>query len=218
MEPDFWHRRWYKNEIAFHQERINLHLQSVWPALASTPPATVFVPLCGKSKDMLWLAEQGFDVIGIELSAIAVEDFFKENHLAPTVTTESTFKRYQSGRLTLLQGDFFELLTADLGGKVTVYDRASLIAFPPEMRPRYSKHLCALLTTGTQMLLISMEYPEHEIKGPPFSVPESEVRRLFEDEMHIEKLREMDVLAENPRFIQRGLTSLQEKVFKLVKR
>lgn len=68
------------------------------------------------------------------------------------------------------------------------------------------------------MLLISMEYPEHEIKGPPFSVPESEVRRLFEDEMHIEKLREMDVLAENPRFIQRGLTSLQEKVFKLVKR
>lgn len=218
MEPDFWHRRWQKNEIGFHQDRINLHLQSFWPSLRLAPPAMVFVPLCGKSRDMLWLAEQGHEVLGIELSAVAVEDFFTENHLTPEVTEGSRFKRYRAPGITLLQGDLFELSPDDLAGVAAVYDRASLIAFPPEMRPRYARHLCSLLRAQTVMLLISLEYPEQEMKGPPFSVHEPEVRQLFEDEMHIEKVLELEVLKENPRFIQRGLTALTEKVYRLKRR
>lgn len=218
MEIDFWHRRWQKNEIGFHQERINLHLQSFWPSLDIKPPATVFVPLCGKSKDMVWLAEQGFEVLGIELSTIAIEDFFKENKLTPKIETGPLFKRYRSERITLLEGDFFDLQATDLDQVGAVYDRASLIAFPPDMRPRYTRHLCSLLPAGTLTLLISLEYPEHEMNGPPFSVHEGEVQQLFATEMHIEKLRELDVLQENPRFIQRGLSALREKVYKLTRR
>lgn len=218
MDPEFWHHRWRKNEIGFHQDRINLHLRSFWPSLHLTPPAAVFVPLCGKSTDMLWLAQQGYEVMGIELSAVAIEGFFQENGLAPTVTEDPPFTSYRSGRITLLLGDFFELQAPDLAGIGAVYDRASLIALPPEMRTRYAQHLCLLLPAATRMLLISLEYPEHEMQGPPFAVHEDEVRRLFETRMSLEKVLEKDVLAENPRFIQRGLTTLSEKVFRLKKR
>lgn len=218
MKEDFWHRRWAKNEIGFHQQQINLHLRELWPSFGIDEGVPVFVPLCGKSRDMLWLAEQGHPVLGIELSEIAVQDFFSEAGLSPSIDALQTFKRYQHERLQILLGDFFALTPEQLEGIPAVYDRASLIAFPPEMRQRYVRHLDTLLAPGTQILLITLEYIQDEMKGPPFNVAESEVLELYSDTMHIEKLRSLDVLAENPRFIQRGLSTLTEKVFKLVKR
>lgn len=218
MKPDFWHRRWQNNEIGFHQEQINLHLQSYWPSLNIAPPTRVFVPLCGKSKDMVWLADQGYEVVGVELSTVAVEDFFKENRIEAQIDNTGNFTRYRSEHFTLLAGDFFDLQNTDLDSFAAVYDRASLIAFPPDMRQRYAEHLCSLLPPATRMLLISLTYPEDAMQGPPFSVRESEVRRLFEDAMHVEKVRELDVLHENPRFRKRGLSTLQETVFRLIKK
>ncbi len=218
MEPDFWHRRWHNNEIGFHQEQINLHLQSFWSSLQLQPPTTVFVPLCGKSKDMVWLADQGYEVVGVELSAVAVENFFRENRIATQIDRHRNFTRYRSEHITLLVGDFFDLQDADLGPITAVYDRASLIAFPPDMRTRYASHLCSLLPPAARMLLISLTYPEDAMKGPPFSVQEYEVRQLFEEEMQVEKVQELDVLHENPRFLQRGISALQETVFRLIKK
>jgi len=218
MEHDFWHRRWNKNEIGFHQQQINLHLQELWHSFEIEPGTPVFVPLCGKSQDMLWLAEQGHPVLGIELSELAVESFFSEASLSPTVTESPPFRRYSHGNIEILVGDFFSLEPAHLDTFEVVYDRASLIAFPPEMRPRYSRHLNGLLPSGAKIMLITLEYSQEEMKGPPFCVKESEVNELMGDTMRIEKLRELDVLSENPRFIRRGLTALQEKVFRLRKR
>ncbi|GAB4345995.1 MAG: thiopurine S-methyltransferase [Gammaproteobacteria bacterium] len=218
MEEDFWHRRWAKNEIGFHQQQINLHLKELWPLLEVESESPVFVPLCGKSRDMLWLAGQGHPVLGIEISEIAVRDFFREAALTPVIEESPPFTRYRSGKIELLRGDFFALTAERLESVPAVYDRASLIAFPPDMRQRYVAHLKEVLAPATRTLLVTLEYDQAQMTGPPFSVTESEVLALYADFMQIERLRSLDVLEENPRFIQRGLTALTEKVFKLVRK
>lgn len=216
MNPDFWQERWHRGEIGWHQDAINLHLAEHWPRLQIAPEAQVFVPLCGKSLDMLWLAARGHRVLGVELSPLAVGSFFNENGLDPRVTDEPPFRRFAVDEIEILCGDFFALTPAQLTGVTAVFDRASLIALPPQMRPRYVAHLRGLLDAGTRVLLITLDYDQQEMKGPPFSVPEAEVRALFGGAFAVRRLAEADVWAENPRFRQRGLSRLSELVFELV--
>ncbi len=215
MEKQFWQERWQLNEIGFHQSEINTHLESCWEKLQIKTGATVFVPLCGKSRDMLWLLRQGYKVIGIEVSQMAVEDFFKGNDLHAKVSDQGKFTCYKAGELTILLGDFFDLATSDLSSITAVYDRASLIALPPEMRQRYTQHLFQILPQKPETLLITMEYPAQEMQGPPFTVTEQEVDDLFGNRYRIERLSNFDVLKENPQFIERGLTSMSEKAYRL---
>jgi thiopurine S-methyltransferase len=215
MEPQHWLERWEKQQIGFHQAHVNMHLETFWPGSGIPPGARVFVPLCGKSLDMLWLRAQGHEVLGIEISPKAVADFFREQGLEPTVHKEARFERWQCDGLTLLVGDFFDLQPADLESVGAVYDRASLIALPPAMRADYARHMTTLKPAGAVTLLISMEYPQQQMQGPPFSVEEAEIRTLYEPHYAVERLLQLDVLGENPRFRQRGLTRLQEKVYRL---
>ncbi|MBI5461075.1 MAG: thiopurine S-methyltransferase [Gammaproteobacteria bacterium] len=225
MDPSFWLARWQAGEIGFHQAEINPHLQLYWPALHAAPGSCVFVPLCGKSRDMLWLAGQGHAVMGVEISPIAVADFFEENALTFTTQADARFVRRRAGEIVLLEGDFFDLSRdlsrdlnrADLDGIAAVYDRASLIALPPSLRGRYAEHMAALLSPGTPVLLITLDYPPQEMDGPPFAVSAAEVETLFASTFHIETLGGQDILAENPRFQARGLTRLQEQVYRLVR-
>lgn len=217
MDPSFWHARWQANEIGFHQQEINPHLQRFWPPLGVTG-GTVFVPLCGKSRDMLWLASQGHRVLGVEISPIAASAFFSENGLDVEPMQEARFVRRQIAELTLLEGDFFDLTPAHLDGVTAVYDRASLIALPPPMRERYAAHMAALLPSGTPLLLVTLDYPQPEMDGPPFAVSAAEVAALFAARFDIDSLGGQDILAENPRFRARGLTRLEERVYRLVRR
>lgn len=215
MNPDFWHQRWQRGETGWHQEEINLHLQEHWPRLGALRGEGVFVPLCGKTRDMLWLAGEGHPVLGVELSPLAVDRFFAENGLEPEITDEAPFRRYRVDELTLLCGDFFDLTPAHLSGVGAVFDRASLIALPPDMRPRYCAHLTGLLPHAVPMLLVTLDYDQAEMPGPPFSVREGEVRRLLEGRYDVRRVAELDVWAENPRFQQRGLSRLLEQVYTL---
>ena len=215
MDPDFWHQRWQRGETGWHQDEINLHLQEHWPRLGVAPNEQVFVPLCGKSLDLLWLAGQGHPVLGVEISPVGVEAFFAENGLEPQVTDASPFRRYRVDELTVLCGDFFALTPDHLQGVTAVFDRASLIALPPELRPRYAEHLQGLLRPETRILLVTLDYDQAEMAGPPFSVSEGEVRRLLGGRFDIRRLAELDVWAENPRFQQRGLSRLLERVYAL---
>lgn len=217
MDPSFWHARWQANEIGFHQQEINPHLQRFWPQLGVTG-GTVFVPLCGKSRDMLWLASQGHRVLGVEISPIAAAAFFGENGLDVEPMQEARFVRRQIAELTLLEGDFFDLALAHLDGVTAVYDRASLIALPPPMRERYAAHMAALLPGGTPVLLVTLDYPQPEMDGPPFAVSAAEVAALFATRFDIDSLGGQDILAENPRFQARGLTRLEERVYRLARR
>ncbi|MEW6647593.1 MAG: thiopurine S-methyltransferase [Pseudomonadota bacterium] len=215
MKAEFWLERWQRNEIGFHQEEINAHLQDYWGSLQLPAGAEVFVPLCGKSRDMLWLRAQGYRVLGVELSPLAVEDFFLENELKPQVRSHGAFDSWSCDGVTLLCGDFFELEPADLKGIAAVYDRASLVALPPEMRTEYARHLHKVLPARVPMLLVTMDYAQAEMDGPPFSVSAAEVQRLYAGHYDIARLYTHDVLSENARFRERGLTRLDEVVFHL---
>ncbi len=214
MDAAFWHQRWQDNRIGFHQTDINLHLQTFWPRLGLQPGDAVFVPLCGKSRDMLWLGAR-HPVLGVELSPIAVEAFFAQAGLVPRHGEEHGFSVCETDRLRLLCGDFFELQPRQLEGVRGVYDRAALIALPERLRGPYVARLNQLLPAATAMLLVTMEYQQAEMSGPPFAVEEAEVRSLFADRWSIERVCEQDVLATEPRFRQRGLSRLSEKIFVL---
>lgn len=215
MQPSFWLERWQQGEIGFHQEEINSHLQQFWSRLGLAPESAVFVPLCGKSHDMLWLRAQGHRVLGVELSPLAVAAFFEENRLVPEVSQQGAFERWEADGLAILCGDFFDLGATDLEAVAGVYDRASLVALPPPLRGRYAEHLHAILPAAVPVLLVTMDYPQAEMDGPPFSVGEQEVGTLYSGAYQIEPLLSLDILAENPRFRERGLSRMEERVYRL---
>ena len=214
MEAGFWHQRWQDNLIGFHQADVNLHLQTFWPRLGLGPDDQIFVPLCGKSRDMLWLRDR-HPVLGVELSPIAVEAFFNEAGLVPEHAQEHGFSVCATQGLRLLCGDFFALQPQQLEAVRAVYDRAALIALPAPLRRRYAARLTALLPAEVTMLLVSLEYPQAQMNGPPFSVEEAEVRALFAEDWSIERVHHQDVLARDARFRERGLSHLNETIFLL---
>ncbi len=215
MDREFWFERWRQNLIGFHQPEINAHLKSFWPRLGVTAGQPVFVPLCGKSLDMLWLRDQGHPVLGVELSPLAVEAFFAENGLEYDQHVKQGFTLYQSGHIQVLCGDFFDLRPEQVRGIGAVYDRASLIALPPEMRARYVEQLNRLLPGPLPMLLVTLEYDQAQMQGPPFSVSEPEVRELLATRGSLQRVFEEDILAGEPRFRERGLSDLREKIYLL---
>jgi thiopurine S-methyltransferase len=214
MDPQFWHERWRQNQIGFHQPAVNDHLQRFYPELELATGAGVFVPLAGKSLDMVWLRSQRHWVVGVELSPIAVQAFFAENGLSVRPGRDGAFEIYEAEGVRLLCGDFFDLTTAQLAGVSAVYDRAALIALPAEMRPRYVAHL-ARVSPAASMLLVTLEYPDGDMQGPPFSVGEAEVRALYAPHFEVRLLAAVDRLAAEPRFLEKGVRRLEEKVYLL---
>jgi thiopurine S-methyltransferase len=215
MDPSFWHDRWENQDIGFHQADIHALLPKYWPRLELGSDAPVFVPLCGKSLDMVWLAQQGHRVIGAELSQRAIDDFFAERRLAPTTRASGSFTIKSAGPYELWCGDFFDLPRAAVAGVAGVYDRAALIALPPSLRERYAGTLTALLPPQARILLITLEYEQTQMSGPPFSVSGDEVRALFAGNYQLDELECRDVLDGHPHFKQRGLTGLGECAYLL---
>ncbi|MFV1973715.1 MAG: thiopurine S-methyltransferase [Thiohalobacterales bacterium] len=213
MEPDFWHDRWESGRIGFHLDTVNPWLEHHWPMPGVNRGARVFVPLCGKSFDMLWLLEQGYRVTGIEISQLAIEAFFSEHRLEAQTEPAGQFTRWRHKGLDVLCGDFFDLDKSLLGPVDAIYDRAALIAMPPALRPRYAAQLAGLANRDTCQLLITLDYNQSEMSGPPFSVAGDEVNRLFGDSCSIELVESTDVLEENAKFRDSGLTSLREQMY-----
>ncbi len=215
MGRDFWQARWEANQIGFHQSEINPYLRDHWPSLQAPQGGQVFVPLCGKSLDMCWLASQGYALLGVEFVTQAVTEFFAEQQLTPRQRTQGQFAAWSAENITLLCGDFFALTPDDLEQVAAVYDRASLVALPPALRQRYVQHLRAVLPTGVPILLVTLEYPLGQMDGPPFSVSEAEVRELYAATHEISRVHSEDVLSDSPQFQAKGLTRLVENVYVL---
>jgi thiopurine S-methyltransferase len=218
LHPEFWQRRWQSGQIAFHQSAVDQHLRQHWPDLYVAGNSRVFVPLCGKSLDLAWLWEQGHSVVGVELSAAALESFCMEQGVLAKRRTIDGFDVYEAARLQLYCGDIFKLSAGLLGAFSAVYDRAALIAWPPELRPAYVAHLSALTQAGTQTLLITVEYAQQQMSGPPFSVAPDDVDNLYSANHAIQELSRHDILASEPRMRARGLTRLQEVCYRLTRR
>lgn len=192
MDKQFWQDRWTKNQIAFHNPEAHPLLVRHFDAVVSKKAPHVFVPLCGKSLDLVWLAEQGCTVTGAELSELAVQQFFDELGIQPHIAAAGALTRYEGNGITIYQGSVFDV-TADMLGPVDlVYDRAALVALPETMREQYARHLRETTQNATQ-LLICYEYDQSCSDGPPFSVDEAEVRRQYAATYELTLLERSDV-------------------------
>ena len=215
MHPDFWHQRWHDNRIGFHQAEVTPLLQAHWDAVNAPAGCTVFVPLAGKSLDMVWFAARGHRVLGVELSQLAVDQFFAEHALEAEIFETRYGRHHRANGIELICGDAFALDAEALADCAAVYDRAALIALPPDLRERYTSELYAALPAGCRGLLITLQYPQHEKEGPPFSISDVEVDARFASRWRIERLACRDILAEQPSFVDEGVTALETCVYRL---
>ena len=176
MQPQFWRDRWAEGKIAFHEGKANSFLVDHATHLAGK---TVLVPLCGKTEDLTFLAAHDHTVIGIELVEDAVRAFFSEHDLSPHIEQRGPLAVYTAGAITIFAADLFAVAREDIGPIDALYDRAALVALPADLRIRYIAHLRTLLTAETPGLLVTLEYPQDQMEGPPFSVPDAEVRSHY---------------------------------------
>ncbi|MEZ9569006.1 thiopurine S-methyltransferase [Vibrio splendidus] len=208
--PEFWHNKWAANKIGFHLEDVNPLLIKFWEKTEPSYEKSVFVPLCGKSEDLIWLASKHEDVQGVELSQIAVRTFFAEHLYTPTVTQISgQHELYQFDELNIYTGDYF---TAPIQPVDTIYDRASLVALPEEMRVQYVERLKQLLKPSGKILLVTLDYDQSEMAGPPFSVPKLEIDQLFAG-YKITLLNQDIADDEHPKIAKKGLSRFSEEVY-----
>jgi thiopurine S-methyltransferase len=217
MEREFWLERWETNQLGFHRDDVNPLLQRHWPALGITRGAAVFVPLCGKSLDMRYLESLGHPVFGVEFSETAILAYFADAGEHTEQTPGFYLTRYSGPRTTLYCGDFFDLHTPDILGIRAVYDRGGLIALPPLGREKYVDHMLRIMPEHAHMLLITLEYDQQKVAGPPFSVPEEEVLRLFSDRCRVSRLERLVVSDLPPRFQEAGVATAGEAVYHIIK-
>ena len=217
MQPDFWLDRWRNAQIGFHQAAVDRHLKAYWPLLKLPTHSRVFVPLCGKSLDLIWLRDLGHSVIGVELSPVALESFLMEHGIPARRRVLGCFDVYEADGFTLFCGDYFKLIPALLGGVSAVYDRAALISWTPAARESYVRHLNSLTSPGTQTLLIAVEFPPEQMQGPPFPLTRDAIENLYAGQYSIEELGRHEILELEPRLKARGLTELREACYRLTR-
>ena len=210
-----WESRWQEDRIGFHLKEVNPFLIKFSDQLLFQNPDRVFVPLCGKTLDLCWLTKKTNKVIGIELVKKAVLDFFTDNNIAYLVRQEENFQKFTSKFIDIYLGDFFELKPEDTPPFKAIYDRASIIALEELDRRKYVNHLIPFLDPAGRILLITLEYNQNQMKGPPYSVPREEIESLFSPLGSLKLLETCDVL--DDRFRKKGLTQLLEHVFLIEK-
>ncbi len=236
QQNTFWNQKWEKQEIGFHLAVVHPLLKRYLPECEMSDHSTVFVPLCGKSLDIGYLLDLGHRVIANELNERAVQQLFEEMQIQPEVEAwmengvqhgkiyHAKTRTPRSGGigmsvpgistssdLIVFVGDFFELSKATLTKIDLVYDRAALVAFPAHVRPDYAQHLCEI-TGFAKQLLITLDYDQVIMAGPPYAVSHREMNELY-GRFQQTCLRDKDIIEHEPRFAARGLSSFYERVY-----
>ena len=210
MEPDYWIEGWQQGRKGFDQTDPHRWLAQHWSTLQVDEDSTVFVPLCGKTVDMVWLADRGHSIIGVEVSEIAVDEFFAMVGLTPEIEEVGPLAVYRAGPYELWRGDLFEVPSPIFDRVDAVYDRASIVALPPDIRRRYAQTLTTQLRPDAPWFLVSFTYDQNEMSGPPHSVPLDEIDALFGEEFEIETLVDESVIERAAAMQERGLTQMRE--------
>jgi thiopurine S-methyltransferase len=192
MDAGFWHRKWQRNDIAFHESDANRLLVAHYADWALPPGSRVFLPLCGKTLDIRWLLSRGHRIAGAELSPLAVEQLFAELGVTPAATEIGRTRLYHSEGIDVFVGDIFDLSFDVLGPVAAVYDRAALVALPADVRSCYAEHLIRL-TGAARQLLITFDYDQALLDGPPFSIGHDEVARHYGATYDVRQLASVDV-------------------------
>lgn len=193
MEANFWHQKWARGEIGFHRDDVNPHLRKYLEHLKLDSGDTIFVPLCGKTKDIPYLLDSGLHVVGVELSELAIRELFQDLNMTPQVTSLDQFQIYRTNGICIYVGDFFQVDAAMLGNINAIYDRAALVALPETMRKVYTSHLRSITHHAAQ-LLVTYEYQQNLVDGPPFSVSEKEIHLHYADTYKVSLQERVDVI------------------------
>lgn len=192
MDAEFWLDKWQHNQIGFHKSEANPLLTKHIDALALDKGDRIFLPLCGKTLDIGWLIKQGFRVIGAELSELAIQQLFAELDLVPVITAIGDINHYRADNIDIFVGDIFDV-TQDMISQVdAIFDRAALVALPPDMRKTYTKHLIEITSSAPQLLL-TFEYGVTDVTGPPHSISQDEVVAHYGDHYHLKTLELFDI-------------------------
>ncbi len=207
MKPEFWHRKWESKQIGFHEPAGNALLIKWFDELKLNSDQRVFVPLCGKTLDIACFLSQGCRVAGAELSEIAIQELFDDLKISPVVTEIGALKTYSGPNIDIFVGDFFQLTGEMLGEVEVVYDRAALVAMPDSMRRGYCEQLTKVTNRAPQ-LLISFEYDQELMNGPPFSVTGDEITSLYGEVYQVKCLESVEI----PRGFK-TLNSAQERIW-----
>ena len=212
-----WLEFWENNEINWHSDVVTQELEEYLGLLKLEPGNKVFFPLCGKSLDMIYLLNQGFSVVGVELSEIAIKQFFHENGLDYTITRVGKFDLYSTKNIEIYCGDFFSLSSKHLSDVKAVFDRKSLIALDQNLRQKYVKHLNDIISLGVRVLLITLHYPQHQMSGPPFSVDKSEVESLFNMTFKYQELKSFNDIENGSKLERAGVDYIENAAYCLQK-
>tara|TARA_B100001079_G_scaffold203874_1_gene177553 strand:- start:780 stop:1424 length:645 start_codon:yes stop_codon:yes gene_type:complete len=212
---NLWESRWQEDRIGFHLPEVNPYLMRFSDQLLHQNPDRVFVPLCGKTLDLCWLTTKTKKVIGVELVSKAVQDFFAENNIDYLLQQDETLQKFSSKSIDIYLGDFFDLNPEQTSSFKAIYDRASIVAIEKLERRKYVDHLISFLDPAGRILLITLEYNQNQMEGPPYSVPAEEIESLFAPLGSLKLLETCDIL--DDRFRNKGLTRLLEHVFLIVK-
>lgn len=223
----YWIDRWQEGRTGFHRDAPHPWLREFGAEVGVQPGARVLVPLSGKSLDLLWIEQQGGQVAAIELAEQAVESFHRENSRTFERSAIQGRPRYLSGSILTLVDDIFDVSPESLSPEGSaqnssgpfdlIYDRAALIALDPPTRQRYAAHIARFLAPQGKILLVTADYEQSEMAGPPFSVPDSEVQALFPD-FHHEPKAEQNLLVQEERWRERGLSRMAERCAVLSRR
>lgn len=192
MKSDFWHQRWQNDELGFHESQPNRLLTTHFDVVNLCQGGRIFLPLCGKTLDIGWLLSKGFNICGAELSPIAVAQLFEDLGLEPVIEEHGALVHYSADHLRVFVGDIFDLSGEALGQVDLVYDRAALVALPDEMRRRYSRHLRDI-TGVVDQLIITFEYDQPLMNGPPFSISGAMVHEIYDESYDIQLIESRPV-------------------------
>jgi thiopurine S-methyltransferase len=184
METSFWHQRWEKSDIGFHKSEVNPLLVSHFAKLDLPKGMRIFLPLCGKTRDFSWLLDNGYRVVGAELSELAINQLFRDLGIEPSISRIAEFDHYHAKDIDIFVGNFFDLTAEILGPVNAVYDRAALVALPSSMRNQYAIKLMQITNSAPQ-LLICYEYNQQLMDGPPFSIENAEVKKHYGDSFEL---------------------------------
>jgi thiopurine S-methyltransferase len=218
VKESFWKNKWKKNEIGFHLDEVNPHLEKFFSKLElnleDQTKGTILFPLCGKSKDMIHLNKMGYHVTGVEFSELAIHQFFDEQDISldqVNIEERGKFKRYSYKDITILQGDFFHIDKDSTGAVLGIIDRAAFVAIDPAMRKSYAEQLITLSHATAPIFMVTLQYETTEIAGPPFSVTEANVKEVFAEKFDLQMLCAQDCLLKDKFQITENIWTMKPK-------
>nr|XP_039260200.1 probable thiopurine S-methyltransferase [Styela clava] len=175
---------------------LRKHIKSLLP---NAIRKRIFLPLCGKSPDIKWLIDEGYEVVGLECSEHAILEFFEENSVEfekSVSTKDHSFRVYtgKTANVVIYEGDYFKFNSDIAGGLFdAVWDSASLNTIELASRKPYVEIMRSVLDKQAKYMLSAMYFGEKRTWiNNPFDITDADMTELFGEYFTWDKVDEDD--------------------------